>query len=358
MLSTHFHLTETNVAAHSRLLPAKDTTRRMKSPLRTLAHKYAAAVARQLVRQSAWDELLLLQGAQAALQVRNLQNLTTLAEAEFKVFSQWGEDGIIEWLVSRLPRIPQSFVEFGVEDYTEANTRFLLSHRNWRGLVLDGSAENIARVKGRPSAWRNDLAATDAFITRENINSLIEASGLTDEIGLLSIDIDGNDYWVWEAITAIKPWIVVVEYNAVLGDLLPITIPYDAGFTRMQAHFSALYYGASVSAFENLAARRGYTLAGSNRAGNNLFYVRNDVGAAIIPFIQDRRARPSLYAEARDAKGALSFVRGDARRNLINDLPVVDLANGQVRPLAEMGALYSSHWTAIQQGKPAPEVQA
>jgi hypothetical protein len=329
----------------------------MKSLFASLTRRAATAIGRQMTRQEAWNDLLLLQGAQAALQLRKLDRLSSLSDSEFKVFSQWGEDGIIEWLVSRLPGIPQSFVEFGVEDYTEANTRFLLSHRNWRGLIIDGDAENMAKVRRRPNFWRYDLTALNAFVTRENIDSLISGAGFTGETGLLSVDIDGNDYWVWDAISAVNPWIVIVEYNAVLGDIKPLSIPYASDFGRMAAHHSGLYWGASAAAFEQLATRRGYSLAGSNRAGNNLFFVRSNVFGTMAQSIGDRRPRPSLYAEARDTLGALTFTRGTARRELINHMPVVDTVRGSTAPLAEMGELYSPYWLAIQQGKAPPEAQ-
>jgi len=330
----------------------------MKSFFAALARRGAAAIARDIVRDESWNDFLLLQGTQAALQLRGLDRLASLQDAEFKVFSQWGEDGIIEWLVSRLPGIPQSFVEFGVEDYTEANTRFLLAHRNWRGLVIDGDAQNIEKIRGRQNAWKHDLMALCAFVTRDNIDGLICGAGFGGEIGLLSVDIDGNDYWVWEAIRAVQPWIVIVEYNAVLGDLKPLSIPYDPGFSRMAAHHSALYWGASATAFERLAAQRGYSLVGSNRAGNNLFFVHNDVSGAIVSAIADRRARPSLYTEARDRQGMLTFTRGALRRDLINDRPVTDIDTGSTAALADMGELYSPYWSAILQGKAPPEAHS
>lgn len=323
----------------------------MKQLVKVLVRKLARIAAQELANQPNWNDLLMLQGAQAALQLRSLDRLSCLSDAEFKVFSQWGEDGIIEWLVSRLPGIPQSFVEFGVEDYTEANTRFLLSHRNWRGVVLDGSAENVTRVLSRPNGWRNDLTAISAFITCENINELIGGAGFTGDIGLLSVDIDGNDYWVWSAITVVNPWVVIVEYNSILGDLKALSIPYNPEFVRLEAHHSGLYYGASAPAFEQLAARRGYVCLGSNKAGNNLFFIRRDVAHDTIAKIDDRRARTSLYAEARDTAGNLSMTYGVARREIINELPVTNLTTGITATLAQMGDLYSEYWIGMQQGK-------
>ena len=141
---------------------------------------------------------------------------------------QLKEDGIqARWLAPT-----PMFVEFGVETYVEANTRFLLRHRGWSGLVMDGSAANVARIRSDPIFWRYNLKAVEAFITRENIDSLIESQGLRGDIGLLSIDIDGNDYWVWEAVSVVRPAIVVIEYNARFGTDAAVTVPYDPGFVR------------------------------------------------------------------------------------------------------------------------------
>ena len=172
--------------------------------------------------QATADLSLLLLGRMASRQVRAMEVISSLDEVEFKVFSQWGEDGIIDWLIERaeIPPNLHSFIEFGVESYGEANTRFLLQNRNWRGLVMDGDPAQIERLNRKKELfWAYDLTAKSAFITRENINDLFLDSGFSGEIGLLSIDIDGNDYWVWEAIRAVRPIICVCEYNAVFGDI-------------------------------------------------------------------------------------------------------------------------------------------
>lgn len=128
-----------------------------------------------------------------------------LEEVEFQVFSQRGEDGIIQYIISQIEVTNKIFVEFGVEDYTESNTRFLLINNNWSGLVIDGSKDNIKFIKKDFIYWKYDLTAYHSFITKENINELISKYTDCSDIGLLSIDIDGNDYWIWEAITVIKP---------------------------------------------------------------------------------------------------------------------------------------------------------
>jgi hypothetical protein len=142
--------------------------------------------------------------------------LTDIHEAEFKVFSQFGEDGIIQYLIrqAKIPSNLHTFVEFGVESYVEANTRFLLMNNNWSGLVMDGSKENVATVQNTALYWKYGLTAIAAFVDADNINGLIQSAGFGGEIGLLCIDIDGNDYWIWDRINVVNPIIVIVEYNS------------------------------------------------------------------------------------------------------------------------------------------------
>lgn len=173
--------------------------------------------------------------------------------AEFKVFSQWGDDGIIQFLVDYLDIENKTFIEFGVQNYTEANTRFLLINNNWTGLIMDGSEENMNYVKHDDIYWQYQLTAIPVFITTENINNLIIENGFEGEIGLLHIDIDGNDYWVWKEITSISPIIVIVEYNSIFGVDNTWTTPYRPDFQRTEAHHSNLYFGASLAALCDLA---------------------------------------------------------------------------------------------------------
>jgi hypothetical protein len=298
-----------------------------------------------------WEQLMLLQGTQAAFAVQNREKLHSLADAEFRVFSQFGDDGIIEWLVAHLPGIPPSFVEFGVEDYLEANTRFLLRHRNWRGLVMDSSAANVRRIQGRRSHWRYDLTAIAAHVDQSNIDALLSDAGFRGDIGLLHIDIDGNDYWIWKAISVIRPWIVIVEYNAVFGDLHPIVIPYDPAFSRQQAHSTGLYFGASIRAFEDLAKTRGYLLLGTNRAGNNAYFVSADAASRVEGRVADRKARPSMLREARGKDGLHLFIGGSARSRLIRDRLVIDLSTGSTVQLGQLEPLYSAQWLEIMDGQ-------
>lgn len=292
------------------------------------------------------ESQLILQ-AQALRRAHLLETrLGQFQSAEFQVFSQWGEDGLISWLIDCLPDIPNTFVEFGVEDYRESNTRLLLHMRNWRGLVLDGSAANIQNIQGQEIYWRYGLTAKCAFIDRDNINSLLTDAGLSGDIGLLSVDIDGNDYWVWQAIDAVSPAIVVCEYNAVLGDRHELTVPYLASFQRTRAHHSNLYFGASIKALVGLGEAKGYSFVGTTSTGCNAFFVRNDLAPKVLSRLDGVKAFPSSVRESRDAQGGLTFASGADRLSLISHLPVVDLAAGRESAIASLPGMYSAEWLA------------
>ena len=268
-----------------------------------------------------------IQEAIGRIELRQLAELkgTGLEQCEFKVYSQWGEDGIIQYLLRHLIIDEKIFVEFGVENYIESNTRFLLTNNNWRGLVIDGSENNIRYIKNDPIYWQYNLKAEYAFIDSENINTIIKNNGIEGDIGLLSVDIDGNDYWVWKAIDCIAPRIVICEYNSLFGPYATVTVPYDRKFIRNEAHYSNLYYGASISAFTALAQTKGYSLVGSNSAGNNVFFVRNDLLNEIEVLKPEEAYVKAQFREGRDVNGNLSFLDFDQRAELINELVVYDL---------------------------------
>lgn len=143
------------------------------------------------------------------------KKISSIEEAEFQVYSQFGEDGIIQWLIHNVDIKNKTFIEFGVEDYTESNTRFLLMNNNWTGLVMDGSENSINCLKRWESFWRYDLTAVAAFITKDNINALIRGGGFRGDMGILSIDLDGNDWWILNAIDCVSPRILICEYNKI-----------------------------------------------------------------------------------------------------------------------------------------------
>lgn len=257
------------------------------------------------------------------------------ADHGYRVSSQWDEDGLIQYLISRAPISDHRFVEIGVGDYSESNTRFLLQKDNWSGLIVDSSSESMNRVRNSPIYWRHSLTAVASFVTAENVNDLLTGHGMTGEIGLLSIDIDGVDYWIWKAISVIQPRIVVCEYNGLFGPTAAVTVPYDAAFDRAEKHYSWLYAGASLAALASLGRAKGYTLVGTSTGGNNAFFVRDDILAAsriqpmAVPFTRPR------FRESRNPDGSLSYLDIDEGARLIGHLEVWDTDEGEMVTVAE-----------------------
>jgi hypothetical protein len=279
------------------------------------------------------DDIRINQGAILA-RLNESRQSRRLSDYEFKVFSQWGEDGIIQHLIRTVPIANRTFIEFGVEDFFESNCRFLLMQQNWQGFVLDGAQENIARLRGAYFYWRHHLDAVHAFITRENVDAVLARSGFARDLGILSIDLDGNDYYVLEAVTAFEPRILICEYNSVFGPTRKISVPYRPDFERTSAHPSNLYWGASLAALAFVAGRKGYSLVGSNSAGNNAFFVRNDLLDDRLEVLAPEAAYvASRYRESRDAQGRLTFLAGEQRLEAIRGLPVFEVERGTIEPL-------------------------
>ena len=256
----------------------------------------------------------------------SIGNSACLNDHEFKVYSQWGEDGIIDYLIRNVEIENNVFVEFGVGNYLESNTRFLLINKNWSGLVIDGDLKNISYIKSDAIYWRHNLKADCVFITKDNINELFKKHDIIGDIGLLSIDIDGNDYWVWKEIDVISPRIVVIEYNYRYGADDAVTIPYDPHFVRQKAHYSMIYFGASLQALVSLGKRKGYSFIGCNGNGLNAFFVRTDVLGDLKVMTATEGYVKGKFREARNRDGHLSFMSFEQEQSILTGLPLVNVA--------------------------------
>ncbi len=282
------------------------------------------------------DEAKMLAAKGLIHQLRDRGRLKHIRDAEFKVFSQFGDDGIIQYLLQHVPLQSRRFIEFGVESYQEANTRFLLLNDNWQGLIMDGSAAHMEAIRHEPLYWRHDLTAAAAFVTKDNINPLFTQHGFTGDVDLLSVDIDGNDYWVWEAIEVVQARIVIVEYNAVFGAKRAVTVPYDPQFVRSQAHYSHLYWGVSLKALCLLAERKGYSFVGCNSAGNNAYFIRKDCLNDLQSLTAEEGYVASRFRESRDRQGRLTFAGGDQRIRLMAEMPIWDVEQQKMIQMAEL----------------------
>lgn len=259
--------------------------------------------------------------------IGNIQN------SEFKVFSQFGDDGIIQFLVNYLDIKEKTFVEFGVEDYRESNTRFLMVNNNWKGLVMDGSEKNMEKVVNSSYYWKYDLTAEKLFVDEDNINDFIKNHGFRGEIGLLHVDIDGNDYWIWKKIDVIDPTIVIVEYNSVFGSDKAWTIPYKKDFYRTAAHSSNLFWGTSILSLCDLAEQKGYIFIGTNSAGNNAYFVKKGKEKGLKSLTAKEGYTLSKYRESRDENGKKTLVSGPSRLNVIKGCDIYNTRTNKLEKI-------------------------
>ena len=223
-----------------------------------------------------------------------LQPPYDLQAERFSFSSQNDEDGLVLALFKRIGMTNCRFVELGC-GMNGGNSGFLASELGWHGMMVDARDDAIRKIVIRFTG--HNVTARNVALTRENVNGLIEECGFTGEIDLLSIDIDGMDYWIWQAITACNPRMVTIEYNWLFGPEKAVTIPYTASFD-LGAIGQRAYHGASLAALVYLGRTKGYRLVATERV--NAFFLRLDV-APEIPEIDAKRGyrAPLNYASAR-----------------------------------------------------------
>lgn len=273
------------------------------------------------------DEMKLLIGKELVFAQKNMVS-DQIIDYEFKVFSQFGDDGIIQHLINEIKPINNTFIEFGVGDYSECNTRFLLMNNNWSGFIIEGDKKAVEKIEKWGDLWKYDLRVKKAFITKENINGMLKESGFKD-VGLLHIDMDGVDYWIWETIdcSELNPSIVILEYNSAFGGKRAITVPYKEDFNRTDAHYSNLYWGASLKALVNLSKKKGYKFIGCNSAGNNAYFVKKEI-AVFKELTVEEGFVESKYRESRNKNGEMSYLRGSERIEVIRGMLVFNVESG------------------------------
>lgn len=280
------------------------------------------------------DNFLLTMGAMLSKQQYTTQS-SNINDYEFKIFSQFGDDGIIQYLIGNVEIESKVFIEFGAGNFLESNCRFLMMNNNWSGFVMDGSIDSMEHLKKLDWFWKYNLTCKAIFIDKVNINQILQNTGYSN-IGLMHIDLDGNDYHILESIdfTKLNPSILILEYNSVFGDERTITVPYNDSFDRAKAHYSYLYWGASLAALNFMANKKGYRLIGSNLAGNNAYFIRKDLLNEKIRETSVKFAyKTSLFRESRNKNGVLSFVTGEERINLITGLEVLNVVSGETEKL-------------------------
>ena len=252
-------------------------------------------------------------GGVAAIQAQRSARSTyrDLWDAEVKVYSQWGEDGILDFLCDALNLARPRVLELGCGDFRECNSRFLAEWRSASVTMVDSRSDLIGSVRELPAYWRTTLDPRQEWITPDTVRVLQDsARQLHGGLDIVSLDIDGNDYWVAERLDLEGLRIVVVEYQPLFGDVAAVSVPPKDDFDRSTAHYSHLYYGASLRAFVDMMSSRGFRFVGTNRACNNAFFISvDDVQDFTLP-IPDTDQLASYVRwtvrESRDERGHLA----------------------------------------------------
>lgn len=208
-----------------------------------------------------------------------------LSEVGFRCFSQFEEDGILLFIFAIIGMTNKTAVEICAGNGTESMTANLILNHGWWGHLFDGDQRKVDEGRefygNSKDTWLYPPRFNQAWITAANVNDVIRSSGVEGDIDLLALDIDGMDYWVWNAIECIRPRVVVCETHNVIGPDDALTVPYDPNFVTSTPD----YHSASLAAMTKLAERRGYRLVGTHRYGFNAFFIANEIAADRLPAV-------------------------------------------------------------------------
>jgi hypothetical protein len=277
--------------------------RAIRTALRRLGRVLTFEVAEQ-IQMGARNEVVaqkLLVSEYCRLLAEGRRRLPDFREVGFRKYSQFDEDGVLLFLFALIRPINRTCVEICAGDGKECNTTNLILNHGWWGHLFDGNEECVSAGRKFFASHKDTFwyppSFTCAWITAENVNDYIRESGVTGPIDLLSLDIDGMDYWVWKAITAIEPRVVVCETNYAVPSELAITVPYDPAFKHNRADYH--YFGASLLAMTKLAHEKGYRLVGAHKLGYNAFFVKNGVAEDLLPAVDVSSVASNPHCERR-----------------------------------------------------------
>lgn len=254
--------------------------RRFSWPMKSAALRYGS----RLVPQNDKGIQILL-SMQYEERMRNGLPLPSFEDVGFRVYSQFDEDGILLYIFSLIGATDKRCVEICAGAGFECNTANLIINHAWHGLLFDGDPRNI-RMGREFFGKHSDTCLTppkfvQAWIESGTIDALIKEHGFQGQIDLLSLDLDGVDYWIWKAIDCIQPRVVLLEYHCIWGPDEPFTVPNQRDFQCSDDKPG--FAGASLAAFVKLGREKGYRLVGCNRNQLNAFFIRNDIHEDIFP---------------------------------------------------------------------------
>jgi len=275
---------------------------------------------------------LILKAKLLSVKNRYFKKIKDLSDVEFQVYSQWGEDGIIDWLISKFPEIPKNFLEIGTQDYKESNTRFLYQKYHPKGLIVDYIDDMEKKVKPFLNFWKGDLRISNELINSENIVEILNQN-CNYKIDIFSLDIDSIDYWIIKKLKPNISKIFIAEYNHVFGPELEVTVPNIAGFERNKYHYSNLCYGMSLKALINLMDEKEYYFIGTNSQKNNAFFISKDYKKE--KFFENIKIKDladyvnSNIRESLDKNSNLNYLTGKKKVDEIQNCKIINLKDNK-----------------------------
>jgi hypothetical protein len=235
------------------------------------------------------------------LAAQGKQYLPPLNDVGFRAYSQFEEDGILLYLFSLIAPRNRTCVEICAGNGRQCMATNLILNHGWWGYLFDGNENNVRDGRrffaNSQDTFLHPPTFTHAWITAENVNEQLVSAGVQGPVDLLSLDIDGMDYWVWKAIEVIQPTVLVCETHNVVPPGLSLTVPYDPAFVND----SEDYRGVSLEAMCRLSREKGYRLVGAHRFGFNAFFVKNGVGEEFFPEIAASACVGDAFSEKRRA---------------------------------------------------------
>lgn len=281
-------------------------------------------------------------GLSHVLKIReNYFNVKKLSDVDYKIFSQNGEDGILDYLIHQLNLEKPKFIEIGVGDYTEANTRFIFERCSPKGTIVD-CIENLEdKVKKNLKLWKGELKIINKIVNSKNIIEIMQESNCSSDLDIFSLDIDGIDYWIIDKLPKNFSKIVVLEYNSTFGNEIEVTIPNIENFDRTKYHYSNLCYGMSFQAAIKLMEKKNFYYIGTNLFNNNIFFISKKFSKEKyfknLVIGKSEYNGDAFFRESRDKDGNLNYLSGKKKLREISECKVVDLGNNnEIKKISEV----------------------
>ena len=261
---------------------------------------------------------------------QNYSNIKMLSDVDYKIFSQNGEDGILDYILHQLNIEKPKFIEIGVGDYIEANTRFIFERCSPQGAIIDCMEQLEQKVKKNIKLWKGELKIINRAIDSTNISEVMKQTNCSSNLDIFSLDIDGVDYWILDKLPENFSKIAILEYNPIFGNELEVSIPNIQNFDRTKYHYSNLCFGMSLKAAIKIMNKKNFYFLGSNLLKNNAFFVSNKFKKEkffknlIIKGLED--STNANFTESRDIEGNLNYLDLKKRIKEISECEVVDLS--------------------------------